>query len=265
MAFSVGDVAGRGAAAILSKYLKAREVSCPGAVECYASELTVIAGYVQDVVELEVLDELPAAEAFVVLSRHKAESGRRTLSVHHPGNPTEAQHGGKPRKLAVSYPALARELLLNYRETSRGLEGYELTLEATHHGPTEVRRPVVFIEIGSTEEEWRDERAQASMALAVLKTLSGGIRGCRAAVGIGGTHYPARFTKMQLEEDICFGHILAKYQLPSVSEDVLRQAFLRTYPEPAKIAVVEKKSVKREQRELIERVAAEQGAEVEYV
>ncbi|MCS7106891.1 MAG: D-aminoacyl-tRNA deacylase [Acidilobaceae archaeon] len=266
VAYSLRDPAGSGSAKLLLELTRGEETTCAGAVECYSTPMGLIAGYREDVVELEALQELsPAADAFIVMSRHSAESGRKTFSVHHPGNPTETPHGGRPRSLALSFPGLSKALMLNYRETSRGLGGFELTLEATHHGPTEVGRPVVFIEIGSTEAEWRNEEAQKAMALAVLRTLEGGPRSCKAAVGIGGTHYPARFTRMHLEEDVCFGHILARYQMTGVTEDVLRQALERTYPETPQLVFVEKKSVKREQKELIERIAAERGAVVEYL
>ncbi|MEN3000066.1 MAG: D-aminoacyl-tRNA deacylase [Acidilobaceae archaeon] len=266
VAYSLKDPAGSGSARLLRELMGAKETSCAGAAECYSAAIALIAGYREDVVELEVLQELSSvAEAFIVMSRHSAESGRKTLSVHHSGNPTETAYGGRARSLAISFPALSKALMLNYRETSQGIEGYELTLEATHHGPTEVTKPVVFIEIGSTEAEWRDERAQRAMALAVLRTLEGSPRNCKAAVGIGGTHYPARFTRLHLEEDVCFGHILARYQMPSVTEEVLRQSFDRTYPGAPLLALVERKSVRREQRELIERIAAEKGAAVEYL
>ena len=33
---------------------------------------------------------------------------------------------------------------------------YEITIEATHHGPTSLKKPLLFIEIGSTEKQWAD-------------------------------------------------------------------------------------------------------------
>lgn len=164
VAYSTGDPAGRGAAQALARLLSAKPAHCPMAVECFRHEDLAIAGFKAEAVKLEILDATPdpQAEAVIVLSKHRAESGRKSLTVHHPGNPTSDNSlGGRPRELAVAYPALAKALLISLARVSRetGLaETHEVTLEATHHGPTSQSKPVVFAELGSTEEDWRNPR-----------------------------------------------------------------------------------------------------------
>lgn len=264
-----GDQAGAGASRYLVEVLRAKPGKCPGSPECYVSEEAVIAGFNVDVVNMEFLDESPdpAAEAVIVLSRHKAESGRKTLSVHHTGNPTGRAWGGEPYKLSTSYPALSKALLTSYAKTAleHNLEEYSVTLEATHHGPTKPSKPIVFIEIGSTEKEWADERARIAMALAVAETISRRIPECSPATGIGGTHYPEKFTKIQLETETCLGHIISKHQIDEgVPDHVIKQAIEKTYPQKAQKIIAEKKSLKSEQRKKLEELAKQLETKIEY-
>jgi len=47
-------------------------------------------------------------------------------------------------------------------------EGYQVSYEVTHHGPTTLVHPSFFVEIGSTEKEWGDPVAGRAVAEAVL-------------------------------------------------------------------------------------------------
>ncbi len=249
--YSLGDPAGRGAAERLASMLgggRPCRLPRPGSVcSVYDEPEVVLAGFREDVVELDFLDEVLGAfrpRAYIVLSRHSSASGEPTLSVHHPGNPgPEARHGGRPRELAIAFPRLAKLLaqLYHRRAESEGLlSEYRFTLEATHHGPTGLSRPVVFVEIGSTEDRWRDPRAQEALAHAVLEALAApGLPDCRAAVGIGDTHYPRSHTRLMLGSDVCYGHILAKHVLPDVDEAVLLQAVERS-ADPVRLLVLQK-------------------------
>lgn len=269
IAYSTSDLAGLGASRYLVDFLKARRCSVRGVVECFESDLAMVAGFDVDVVDLDSYSWLlDGFEYVIVLSRHKAESGRKTLSVHHTGNPTSEAHGGEPLRLAIAYPALAWDLLRTYARISSelGLESYEVTLEATHHGPTSLGVPVVFIEIGSTEAEWRDEKARSAMAHTVAESLSRRHRDCGTVAAIGGPHYPSRYTKLSIEGSTCFGHIIARHSVRSeYLEMVVRQAITRSHPKPVEGLIVEKKSLNREQRDIVTRVAGELGVAVEYI
>ncbi|BAA80481.2 hypothetical protein APE_1483.1 [Aeropyrum pernix K1] len=275
VAYSTGDPAGRGAGRALARLLSAEPTSCPGAVECFKAGYLTIAGFPVEAVRLEMLDEAPdpQASAVIVLSKHRAESGRKSLTVHHPGNPTEDNSlGGRPMELAVAYPALAKALLISLAKASRetGLaESYEVTLEATHHGPTTPSKPVVFAELGSTEEDWRNPLGWETLALAVeeaIKTLPQIERECIPAAGFGGTHYVPKHTRLQLESGYCIGHTIPRYAFDrGVTAEVLKNAILKSYPGPARVALVEKKSLKSPQRRMVEEASEEAGAKVEYI
>ncbi|MEB3860690.1 MAG: D-aminoacyl-tRNA deacylase [Desulfurococcales archaeon] len=269
VAYSTRDPVGKAASRLLVELAGGEEAECPGAVECYRlSTGAYLAGFNEDVVELEMIGETPdpGAEAVVVLSRHRAESGRKSLTVHHTGNPGKAAYGGEPGTLSISYPALSRLLLQKYREKAEeaGIAGeYSIVLEATHHGPTSPGRPLVFIEVGSTPEEWRDTRALRAMAETVLEALKGEPPMCKPAAGFGGTHYPEKFTRIHLEGEYCLGHIIPKYAFQQgVEASVIVQAVEKTYPQPAEVALIEKKSLKSSHKKLIEQVL---GSRVEIL
>jgi D-aminoacyl-tRNA deacylase len=246
LVYSKQDPAGSGTAAKISELAGVAgdcEAKRAGAT-CMKMgvENALLIGFNEDVLDFWFLDEaVPSVEAYIVLSRHSAASGKPTLSLHYPGNPfPEPSHGARARELAWTWPLLFKLLATSYYRLARerGLleQGYEFTLEATHHGPTNLARPVIFIEIGSTPKQWVDGQAQRAMAeavLDVLKKLSQSAREaeCRPAIGVGDTHYPKKHTKLILESDLCYGHIFAKYALEHLDEEILVQAVHKSVQE----------------------------------
>lgn len=150
----------------------------------------------------------------IFASRHASMARRKTLSVHAVGNFGKAEYGGKDATLIPCNPLLMRNALQLLKE--KELEEYEVCYEATHHGPY-LKKPCFFIEVGSTEREWRDEKACKAIAETILEIEE---REYEVAIGIGGGHYAPRFTDIALEKGVAFGHIAAKYALP-LNEEML--------------------------------------------
>jgi D-aminoacyl-tRNA deacylase len=277
LVYSVEDAAGSGAAEKLTQLLPGgKDCSIAGAAVCryYPSLNTVLAGFHGETVNMEYLDEKLASfnpTAYIVLSRHASTSGKPTMSLHYPGNPgREARLGGKPRQLAYTWPRLFSLLArLYYEEASRRnlLERYSFSLEATHHGPTGLKRPIMFIEIGSEEKEWKDPEAREAMAAAVASLVrrfaDNGVEalptGCRVAVGVGGTHYPEKHTRLLLEGKACYGHIFAKYVLGELDEEVLAQAVDKSVDKVEGFIVLK---IPGRVRRLVEGFAEKHGLEV---
>jgi D-aminoacyl-tRNA deacylase len=92
------------------------------------------------------------------LSKHAAASGRASLTVHPIGIPwltDAADYGGIPGKCSPPnrrIGSLYRSILAETKRLGMS-DKFEITLEATHHGPY-VTVPTCFVEIGSTEAEW---------------------------------------------------------------------------------------------------------------
>lgn len=152
------------------------------------------------------------------LSRHKSSSGKPCLTAHTPGNPgPAAEYGGRPSAVCISNPWLQSALIRSMRQEcdSRGV-GLQVTIEATHHGPTDLDYPVTFVEIGSDETSWGNPLLGEIVASAVHRSLGQERRDNRVALGVGGGHYSEKFTKLILDGVFDIGHIVPKYVL---SED----------------------------------------------
>lgn len=154
----------------------------------------------------------------IFLSRHKAASGKPSLTVHPIGNWGKAEYGGEEGKITPTSPKLMTNLLRKIKENQ--LEGFDVCFEATHHGPL-LKTPTIFLEIGSTDNEWEDKiPAQALInSLLEVKYTEG-----KNVVGIGGGHYTPRFTEAALTHKVNFGHMVANYGVPFVDKDVIKEA-----------------------------------------
>ncbi len=174
------------------------------------------------------LDSYFNPQAYIFLSRHSAESGIASLTAHVTGNFAEPKFGGNPKELGRADPSLLKNYLMALWKRKEKVREYEITLEATHHGPTSLQKPVMFVELGSSEEYWGDRKAAAVVAEALMESLTEKRIWSRIAVGFGGTHYPEKFTKMLLEGETAFSFIAPKHALGSVDDKMFGQMLQRT-------------------------------------
>lgn len=260
--YSTMDPAGSGIAGYLVSSLKpTKSHICKDAEVCYQGEGYIIAGYTEDVLYFDFLDHsLPDKVSFyVVLSRHASEAQVKSYTVHATGNFTDtAIAGGKPRELGIAQPRAMWTLLralYESRESYRRFD-YEVSYEATHHGPTSLSRPLVFIEIGSSIEEWNDTVNHSVVGSAVMKLIEiyPNLPSCIVSIGIGGGHYARKHTELSLSENVCYSHIASKYVLDSLDHWILDNMIKRSAERPVQI-IVERKGTRREHRELVETYA----------
>ncbi|WP_418284528.1 D-aminoacyl-tRNA deacylase [Halorubrum sp. DTA46] len=208
-------------------------------------------------------DGSPEVLAFV--SRHSGDTGQ-LLTAHVTGNFGPAPYGGEPGTLARAAPGAEKRVVEAL--SARAPEGYDVGIECTHHGPTDVSVPSLFVELGSDEPQWTDAEAARAVARAVLD-----LRGTGAAlrseertgtvprseertgtaprseerteprhvVGFGGGHYAPRFTRIVRETEWAVGHVGADWALgemgaAAANESIIEQAFARS---EADLAVIE--------------------------
>ncbi|MDX1441801.1 MAG: D-aminoacyl-tRNA deacylase, partial [Nitrosopumilaceae archaeon] len=95
---------------------------------------------------------------------------------------------------------------------------FQITIEATHHGPTALSKPTIFIEIGTTEKQWTNVSLCNSIAQIVDQVLSEKIPSHPVAICFGGTHYPEKFTKELLEGKYALGTVMPKHALDNLDE-----------------------------------------------
>ena len=187
-------------------------------------------------------------ELVLFISRHSSVSGTPTLSVHTPGNLGGAELGGFARKVSVS-PANAMRAVLKAMvclKEEMQLK-YEVSYECTHHGPS-LNVPAMFAELGSSPKQWNDLKAAEAVAHAAMKAISKfGESPAKAVLGIGGPHYSDKFTRIALESEIAFSHIIPKYAVPYVDLEILRQCVEKTQ-EKVEFVVLDWKGIKGEHK-----------------
>jgi D-aminoacyl-tRNA deacylase len=163
----------------------------------------------------------------VFASRHAGETGP-LLSVHVTGNFGPAEHGGYDHSLAPAAPnaqTTAFETL-----TEHAPEDYAVGMEGTHHGPTEIDTPSLFVELGSDEPQWNDPSGARAVAQAILALRGVDPTTERTLVGFGGGHYVPRFERVVRETDWTVGHIGVGWALdamgdPNEYRPLLQRAF----------------------------------------
>jgi len=172
--------------------------------------------------ELEgVGDVYDNPDLLVFASKHAGETDE-LLTAHHTGNFGVAEYGGESGQFARAAPNAHRAVVDALADHAP--EGYEVGTECTHHGPTDVGVPSMFVEVGSAEPQWRDSAAARAVARAILDLRSvspdapdeGGHR--RQLVGFGGGHYAPRFERVVRETDWAVGHIGADWCLDALGE-----------------------------------------------
>ncbi len=187
----------------------------------------------------------PKPDLAIFASRHQSESGMPCLTAHFPGNFSEALQGGYPRQLSMASPHDMNEAIRNLSASGRDL-GYQITVEATHHGPlTDI--PCFFIEIGSTRVEWRNQDAGEVVARSILKTVRNPPAQGRVAVGLGGPHYSGRLTELLLHTEFSLSHVVPKHHIGDLDEEMLRMIFARSLP-PGEMAILEWKGMRGDER-----------------
>jgi len=185
----------------------------------------------------------------VFISKHSSVSGTPTLSVHTPGNLGEAEKGGISRKVSVSPANAMRDALKAMMKLKGEMQlDYEVSYESTHHGPS-LSVPTMFVELGSSLKQWNDSRAAEAVAHATMETISKfGSPPVKTVLGIGGPHYSSKFTRMALEKDVAFGHMIPKYAVSSLDSEILKQCIERTL-EKVESAVLDWKGIKGEDKQ----------------
>ncbi|GGN14053.1 D-aminoacyl-tRNA deacylase [Halarchaeum nitratireducens] len=200
----------------------------PAPVARYATEGFELAEFEPWHLELDgVAAAFDDPDCLVFASRHAGETGP-LLTAHFTGNFGAAEHGGSDRALAEACPNAHRAVVRALADHAP--EGYDVGMECTHHGPTSVGAPSMFVELGSTEAEWTDDAGAAAVADAVLDLRGVAPDTERAVAAFGGGHYVPRPTRIVEETDWAVGHVAADWCLddlgdPREHRDVIERVF----------------------------------------
>ena len=190
-------------------------------------------------IHAEHIDTQIDADLLIFLSRHYSANPVPVLTVHVTGNFGTAEVGGTPRTLAPAAPAMMQATLRALRKHCP--EGYRVSYEVTHHGPTGLSHPSFFVEIGSTEKEWTDPVAARAVAESVLSAFP---LNSVPLIGFGGTHYATRETEIALTSRGAFGHIAHTREIPMLDEELVKAMMVKS---GAVAAYIDRKALDREE------------------
>lgn len=165
------------------------------------------------------LDGVAAAfddpEMLVFASRHAGDTGA-LLTAHATGNFGPAEYGGRAGSLARAAPnALSA---VRTRLETHAPDGYDVGIECTHHGPSTVGCPSLFVEVGSAAAQWRDPEAARAVARAIVDLRGVAAHRERAVVGFGCGHYAPRFDRITTDTDWGVGHVAADWALEAMGD-----------------------------------------------
>ena len=179
-----------------------------------------------ELIHSENIDRQISADIFIFASKHRSKENTKSFAVHSIGNWGKAELGGQEARLCNSSAVLMKNLFIELNENAKRTN-YEVTMEATHHGP-HVEKPAVFVEIGSTEEEWNNKENGKIIAKTIMNGIGNENNNYKIAIGIGGPHYCNNFNKIILRTDIAISHVCPKYRLNYLSEEMIRQTIEKT-------------------------------------
>lgn len=204
---------------------------------------------------LDNLDTIhPDCLAFIFLSRHSSGSRIPTLTCHFTGNFDANPYGGIPRELGICYPYLQKQYMKEISANRLSVPNYEIAIEATHHGPTSLKKPSLFIEIGSTERQWADKNAASVVCdslMSMLCKINANSRCKDVGIALGGTHYPTKFNQLLLDSQFGLAAVAARHNLYSVDEFMIDQMISKSV-EKVEHGIVDRKGLGKEKTRILE-------------
>jgi len=166
------------------------------------------------------LEEKFDYDGYIFLSKHAAESGVLALTCHNTGNFSDAKFGGYNRQVSIPHPHIQKSYIQNLWNARSKFPGFQITIEATHHGPTALNKPSLFIEIGTTEKEWNDVNLCNSVGQIIIDVMKEQQKSYPTAICFGGTHYPEKFTNELIHGKYSLGTVIPKHALDYIDQSL---------------------------------------------
>ena len=184
----------------------------------------------KDLLFLEDYNVNERTTSFVFLSRHRSASGIASLTCHSTGNfSQDTLYGGKPNELGMANPTMLKAYFNELYRNRNSVPDYQITLEATHHGPTSLKGSIIFVEIGSGPVQWKDSNAARIVCNCILEVSPMHVKGLnRVALALGGTHYPEKLNKILRETDFSVAYIATKNNLQYIDDRMIVQMMVRS-------------------------------------
>ena len=202
------------------------------------------------VISADWLEEKFDYDGYVFLSKHAAESGTLALTCHSTGNFDVAKFGGNSQQVAIPFPSFQKTYLQNLWKNRTDFPDFQITIEATHHGPTNLNKPSIFIEIGTTQKQWNDVELCNSIAQIVKKTFEKPLQQFPFAVCFGGTHYSQKFTNEIINGKFALGTVIPKHAIEFLEQSLFQHIIERNID--AQVALLDWNSLGKNKQKVVE-------------
>ena len=172
----------------------------------------------------------------IFASRHTSKTARPAFLVHTTGNwGKEADFGGEPNTLSLTSALLLKAgyMSLIEKDLQTLLSDFSFDIEVTHHGPTKLDIPLVFMELGSSKVEWEIAEAGKFVATTVANTIYRYLElknkgNNEIGLGFGGTHYAPNFQRLIETKNIAISFICPKYYIQELKSEMISKMIRNT-------------------------------------
>lgn len=240
--------------------------------------------FLDDQLSEKDLEQLFGGHFIICASRHRSQTALPAILTHATGNWNhDNSHGGSPNSISTSSALMLGFAYRNLvkQQIECNLE-WPVDLEVNHHGPTEISRPLIFMELGSSDENDTNETGASAVGKAILYTLKDFIQelfiSCKIydflkhnsissyqdfysliknklketpyqfGLGFGGPHYARNFSKLyQTNRQLFISHIAPKYSIPDLTKEHIQKMIDKTL-EPINTFIIDWKSMKSDER-----------------
>jgi len=179
--------------------------------------------------KLNFIDTKHKPDILIFASRHTSKTARPAFLIHSTGNwSNNVDFGGKPRDLSKTSALIHKAGFVSLKDqiTLLNNSSFSLDIEVTHHGPTILDIPLVFIELGSSKQEWIIDEAGELVANAIVNSIFKYLiykkeKNQQVCLGFGGTHYAPSFNRLVTNNDVAMSFICPKYYIQELDEKLI--------------------------------------------
>lgn len=176
-------------------------------------------------------------DLLIFASRHTSKTTRPAFLVHSTGNWSQnIDFGGEPQELSRTSAFLLKAgflSLVNQASLNDSTE-FSLDIEVTHHGPTILTQPLIFMELGSSKTEWVIDDAGEILAKSIISTIFKyleyiGRKDQNVGLGFGGPHYAPNFNRLIRNNEVAMSFICPKYYIQNLDKTIISKMIDNTY------------------------------------
>ena len=189
--------------------------------------------------DLELEDSKLDPDLIIFASRHASKTERPAILIHTTGNwSDDNSFGGEKHDLSQTSALLHRAGFLSLLNQSKlqNLSDFVVDIEVTHHGPTLLKKPLVYIELGSSKKEWAHQLAAKVVSNSIIDAIFSYLENLKAkdikvGLGFGGTHYAPNFNRLIQNKKVALSFICPKYYVQNLDKSLISLMMRNTLEE----------------------------------